>query len=58
MTIEDAQTRGAHIDVEVTQRLLKSADFAVLGMGAIFLSLRASAAPRRRGCGARRLRRP
>jgi Undecaprenyl-phosphate glucose phosphotransferase len=38
MTTEDAQMRGAHIDVEVTQRLLKSADFIVLGLGTIFLS--------------------
>ena len=41
----DAQTRGAHIDVEVTQRLLKSADFIVLGIGATFLNLVLPASP-------------
>jgi Undecaprenyl-phosphate glucose phosphotransferase len=39
MTAEEAQARAVHIDVEVTQRLLKSLDFAVLGFGATILSL-------------------
>ena len=39
MTAEEAQARATHIDVEVTQRLLKAADFAVLGVSAVILSL-------------------
>jgi Undecaprenyl-phosphate glucose phosphotransferase len=40
-----AHTRGTRIDIEVTQRLLKSADFAVLGLGAILLGFILSTRP-------------